>query len=349
MRNVRQQAMTSSAEAWKFRFGASIWASDGPAGKLKAVAVVADKQGQTLTYLGIRVRLFSRHHYFVPVEVVTGADTEKVTLNIALAEIEKWPSTPSDSGIVLSGSTRMNTIDTRDSRDSRDARDRGVAAGKQLGRLVQITVDPMTHALRSLVVDRGWPGEVLVPMRAVTTVDAQQVTARLGIPPDRLLPYRPDEQLRRDIYDRLFNHAPLRLDLAAIEIRPLDGVVQLRGHVSNALLRRMAEDQIQGITGMSELHNDLVADNDLAARVSMALALDSRTAGQHIGVYPRLGEIHLRGSVGTRAAYEGASNVAKAVPAVTRIVNELRIDPDVNEISVLAGVTNREDMVPGGR
>jgi osmotically-inducible protein OsmY len=147
----------------------------------------------------------------------------------------------------------------------------------------------------------------------------------------------------------LFDHAPLRLDLAAIEIHPLDGVVQLRGHVSNDLLRRMAEDQVQGITGMSELHNDLVADNDLAATVSMALALDSRTAGQHIGVYPRLGEIHLRGSVRTRAAYEGASNVAGAVPAVTRIMNELRIDPDANEISVLAGVTNREDMVPGGR
>ena len=52
---------------------------------------MADEQGQTLTYLGIRVRLFSRHHYFVPVEVVTGADAERVTLNIALAEIEKWP------------------------------------------------------------------------------------------------------------------------------------------------------------------------------------------------------------------------------------------------------------------
>ena len=343
MRNVRQQAMTPSAEAWKFRFGADISASDGTAGKLVAVGVVADEQRQTLTYLGIRVRLFSRHHYFVPVEVITDADAEEVTLNIALAEIEKWPSAPSGSGIVLSRSTRMTTI------DSRDARDRGDAAGKQLGRLVQITVDPVTHALRSFVVDRGWRGEVLASAHAVTSIDAQQVTAHPGNRRPDDMPYRPDEQLRQDIYDRLFDHAPLRLDLAAIEIHPLDGVVRLRGHVSNDLLRRMAEDQLQGITGMSELHNDLVADNDLAATVSMALALDSRTAGQHIGVYPRLGEIHLRGSVRTRAAYEGASNVAKAVPAVTRIMNELRIDPDANEISVLAGVTNREDMVPGGR
>ena len=92
MRNVRQQAMTSSAEAWKFRLGAGIWASDGMAGKL--VAIVADEQQQPLTYLGIRVRLFmfsrfSRHHYFVPVEVVTDAAADRVILNIALDEIEK--------------------------------------------------------------------------------------------------------------------------------------------------------------------------------------------------------------------------------------------------------------------
>src|SRR5690242_1900977 len=123
MRNMRQQAMTPSAGAWKFRFGADISASDGTAGKLIAVAVVADKQGQTLTYLGIRVRLFSRHHYFVPVEVITDADADadRITLNIALDEIEKWPSTPSDSGIVLSNSTRMNTIDARVARDKGDA------------------------------------------------------------------------------------------------------------------------------------------------------------------------------------------------------------------------------------
>jgi hypothetical protein len=81
--------MTSSAEAWKFRFGADISASDGTAGKL--VAVVADEQGQTLTSLGIRVRLFRRHHFFVPVEVITDADAERVTLNIALDETESSP------------------------------------------------------------------------------------------------------------------------------------------------------------------------------------------------------------------------------------------------------------------
>lgn len=78
---------------------------------------------------------------------------------------------------------------------------------------------------------------------------------------------------------------------------------------------------------MAELHYDLIADTDLAASVSMALAHNTYTAGQHIGVDPRLGEIHLRGSVGASPVFEGAGDVARAVPAVTRIMNELRIDP----------------------
>ncbi len=334
--------MTSSAEAWKFRLGADIWASDGTAGKLVAVAVVADEQGQTLTYLGIRVRLFSRHHYFVPVEVVTGADAERVTLNIALAEIEKWSWMPSDSGIVLSSSTRMNTI------DARDARERGDVAGKQLGRLVQITVDPVTHALRSLVVDRGWRGEVLVPARAVTSVAAQQVTARLGISPDRLLPYRPDEQLRQDIYDQLFDHAPLRLDLAAIEIRPLDGVVQCEGTSLMTFcgawprIRSRASQECRSYTTTSWQTMTLPRGSRWPSR-STRERPGNTSASTHASAR------YVCAEVSDARRLRGASKVARAVPAMTRIMNELRIDPEANEIPVLAGITNCEDMVPGSR
>jgi len=34
---------------------------------------------------------------------------------------------------------------------------------------------------------------------------------------------------------------------------------------------------------------------------------------------------------------------------VTRIMSEVRIDPDAREIPVLARATNHEDLVPGGR
>jgi osmotically-inducible protein OsmY len=330
-----RQSMMSNEEAWKFRLGADIYASDGTAGKL--VAVVTDGPRQYLTHVGVRVHRF-RRSYFVPVDLVTTADADSVTLSIALDEVETRSSTP--QGAVLSRSTRVNSVDTGVKADT---------SGKRLGHLVQITVDRETCALRDLVVDRGGRGEVLVPGHTIASITSQQLKVQLAVSPESLVQYRPDGELRQALHDRLEAYAPLRLDLAAIEIRPIDGVVHLRGHVSSDLLRRMAEDQLQGATGVAELYNDLVADTDLANSVSMALALDMRTAGQHIGVYPRLGEIYLRGSVGTDAAFDGASAVARAVPAVTRVVNELRINPNADEIPVLAGVTNHEDMVPGGR
>jgi osmotically-inducible protein OsmY len=123
----------------------------------------------------------------------------------------------------------------------------------------------------------------------------------------------------------------------------------LRGHVSSQVKRYLAQDQLQGLVGMSALHNELVAVDELAAAVSMALAHDPRTAGQHVGVYPRLGEVHLRGSVQTSDARERAGAVAWAVGSVTSVVNELHVDPTANEIPELSGVTNNEDRVPGGR
>ncbi len=331
---MRQPTM-SFAETWKFRLGADIYASDGTAGTL--VAVVADEQRRTLTHVGIRVHRFHRS-YFLPVDLVTAADADSVTLSIALAELETWISTP--SGIVLSSATQVSAVYDRVKPETGE---------KHVGRLVQIMVDRATCEVRDLVVDRGRRGDVLVPGRTLVSITAQQVTVRLAVSADGLVPYRPDGELCQALHERLYAYAPLRLDLAAIEIRALDGVVHLQGHVSSDLMGRMVEDQAQGVIGMAELHNHLVTDTDLAATVSMALALDARTAGQHIGVYPRLGEIYLRGSVGTNTAFDGASDVTSAVPAVARVMNELRIDPTTDEIPVLAGVTNREDMVPGGR
>lgn len=330
-----RQPMTSLEDVWKFRLGADLYASDGTAGKL--VAVVTDKYQQTLTHVGVRVHRF-RHSYFIPIDLVIAANADRVTLSIALDELETRTSTP--KGAVLSRSTRVNAVDTGINGDGR---------GNPLGRLIQLTVDRETCVLRDLVVDRGGHGKVLVSGQTIASITSQQVAVQLAVSPESLVQYRPDGELHQALHARLYAYTPLRLDLAAIEIRPLDGVVHLRGHVSSDLLRRMAGDQVQGVTGMAELHNDLVADTDLANSVSMALALDVRTAGQHIGVYPRLGEIHLRGSVSTSAAFDGASDVAHAVPAVTHVMNDLHVDPTADEIPVLAGVTNREDMIPGGR
>ena len=169
------------------------------------------------------------------------------------------------------------------------------------------------------------------------------------MPHKRLLPYRSDTLLRQDVYSRLFEYAPLRVDLPGITIHPIDGVVWLHGYVSSSGARRMAEDRARGAKGLTALHNELTSDDALAAAISMALAHDPGVdKRQQIGVYPRLGVVYLRGSVRTLAARERAGAVALASSIARQVVNELRITPSIEALSVMANVTNQPDLVPDG-
>ena len=72
------------------------------------------------------------------------------------------------------------------------------------------------------------------------------------------------------------------------------------------------------------------------------------TASERIGVYPRLGETALRGAVRSTDARKKAEEIAAKTPGVRTVRNELSGDAAAEPLSVLAGVTNEEDMVPGG-
>ena len=89
-----RQPMMACKEVWKFRLGADIYAGDGTAGKL--VALVVDETERTLTHIGTRVHRF-RRTYFVPIRRVTDGDADRVTLSIALAELETQTLTPQGS------------------------------------------------------------------------------------------------------------------------------------------------------------------------------------------------------------------------------------------------------------
>ena len=267
----------------------------------------------------------------VPMSRVVAGDHENLVVSIPLDEI-KQQGTRTPDGVRLMGGTSI------------------VAGGRTLGKLVQVTVHGESLVLRHLVIERGLGREYLVPARAVTGISAKQIQVDLGaIKPDQLTPFRTDEELRQDVYEAINNYEPLRIDLPGIEIHAIDGVVWLTGHVSSELNVRLVADQLVNIPGLAEVHNDLIVDSDLAARISYALAHDPRTAKEYIGVYPRLGVVHLRGAVHTPAARQAATEVAGGVKGLKSLVNELKVDPSAGVVPVLAGVTNDEDSVPGGR
>jgi osmotically-inducible protein OsmY len=227
------------------------------------------------------------------------------------------------------------------------------ADGVYLGRLAQMTVTAPSETIRHFVVANGAHGlhsETSASAHIIIGMTARRISVRLdGLPRKRLLPYRADRALRQDVYARLFDYGPLRVDLPGIEIEPIDGVVWLHGHVSSVSARRMAEDQAHGVNGLTALRNELTPDDALAATVSMALAHDpGADRQQRIGVYPRLGVVYLRGNVRTLAARERAGVVAVACPKVRRVVNELRVTSSAEVISVMASVANQADIIPDG-
>jgi len=317
------------AEVQKFRFDADVEASDGAAGRL--AWVVADAASHTLTYIGVKVTagtLFFGGTYDVPIHLVSTADDNAVTLSIPLEEVKKHRTRP--DGAQLTRATQVQ------------------AGSRRLGHLAQLTIAKEGALLRHLVVER-LGREVLINARLIDELAAKQIAVNLGqLTPNDLTPYRSDAELRDEVYQRIWGYTRMRPDMPGITIHAIDGVVWLKGYVSSDLNRRVIQNLMQDITGLAELHNDLIADNLLAADVAMSLAHDPRTADQRIGVYPRLGEVHLRGVVQSAQAVTAAVELARKVAGVNSVVNELRVNPRFTNLPDLAAVTNAEDLVPGG-
>jgi osmotically-inducible protein OsmY len=321
---------TEFTEIIKFRFGAPVVASDGASGVVEHVIV--DPGTRTVTHVGIKLTRYFGSAHSIPVELVKDARVEQVELSIPREEIAHKAQAMPDGFARLSEAT---TVD---------------GGGKRLGRLVQISVIHATLAMRRLVVARGLSREeVLVPVDATTHVDGKHIAVQLDeAQMKQLIAYRPDADLLREVADALYNYPRLRVDLPGIEARAVDGEIWLRGHVSSDLNSRLAVDQLVGIKGIVQVHNELVTDTDLAAAVAAALARDPRTQRQHIGVYPTLGDVRLGGVVRTPEARAAATQVAEAVPGVARVENELAVRADADVVPIFSGITGKDDQVPGG-
>ncbi|HEX5440829.1 MAG TPA: BON domain-containing protein [Ktedonobacterales bacterium] len=324
-----QNSATEFAPVSKYRFGATVLTSDGEEGSLDSLIV--DASACAITGMRVRFGLFGRELYTLPMSVIRHANPDRVDLHATLDELKRDYSQVT-AVLLLNSRTQV------------------LVGNKSVGKLVQVTVKRETQALRHLVV-RGIRGESLVSARGITAIEGRRIVigaSGQGAMPV-LTPYRPDEEIREEVREAIYDYAQLRVDLPGIAIRVIDGVLWLQGHVSSDLNKRLVSDQIANIRGLSEIHNDLIADNDLASDVAMALAKDPRTMQGNIGVYPSLGHINLRGRVRTPAARTAAYEVAHSVRGVEDVENALIVDPNAEVIPVLAGVTNQEDRVPGGR
>jgi osmotically-inducible protein OsmY len=318
------------SEMPKFHFGGKIVCLDGESGHL--VHVVFDVATRRMTSLGVRYGHLPGNVTDLPYDAVSQATGESIQLYLARAELAAAHQADVQGAVL--------------DRKSLIARDDGSGQGT----LRQIAVRPANATLAYVVAHHLRPGQdTLLQEEYITLIASHHLTITIAERELRALPpYRPDDELQREVEHILFELTPLHLDLRRITPRVLDSVLYLEGNVSNQLRADIVEDQVQGVSGLLEVKNGLVGDDQLAADLALLLGHDPSLEGLLIGVYPLLGTVRLSGSVRTNKQRMIAENDVQGFPGVRSVINHLTINPNVDMLPVLSPTgIEAEDQVPG--
>lgn len=127
-----------------------------------------------------------------------------------------------------------------------------------------------------------------------------------------------------------------RVSGTGINVDTTGGTVRLRGKVGTADEQRAAEDVAKGIDGVRSVRNDLQVvpaaerkvveskDGDLKDAAERRIKQDTRLKGADIDVRVDRGVVTLTGDVQNLDTAARASQVAREVPGVRSVKNELR-------------------------
>jgi osmotically-inducible protein OsmY len=315
----------------KFRLGTKIICSDGEEGSLSSVGF--DAARQSLFALAIRVGRFFGKTVYVSSARVVDATSSAITLDLTCEQL-LGASSAVPAGVWLDSRCVVVT-----------------SATSARGTLVLVAIHPDSKALSYIVARHLRPGQdMLLRADVVTKIDADQITVSLAEATLRTLPpYRTDEELQQDVERVIFELAPLHVDLHAITMHVVDGVLYLDGNISSSLRAEIVADQAVGIQGLLEVQNRLIGDDALAGAVALALGRDPHTRDLPIGVYPRLGIVRLSGAVHNNLQKEAAAEITKSVPGVRAVEKDLVLSRDSELLYVMSPTASGEaqDLVPG--
>ncbi|MBV9690281.1 MAG: BON domain-containing protein [Ktedonobacteraceae bacterium] len=275
--------------------------------------------------------LFGRTVY-VSYDTVTDATGDGVQLRISSAEL--LASKVEAQGTLL---------------DSKSVVEHAESQAK--GALLLIAIHPQSGELAYLVVHHLRPGQdTLITQDFVSKIETGRIT--ISVPEatlQTLPPYRPDDELQREVEDMLFDLTLLHVDLAGMHIRVLDSVLYLDGNISSSLRGDIVVDQAMGVQGLLAVKNRLIADDRLAGDLALVLGRDERTHDLPIGVYPKLGVVRLSGAVHNAQQQQAAEEMARNFPGVRSVINDLVVDPKADMLHVMSSAegAEAEDKVPG--
>lgn len=320
----------SIAEMRKFAFGVQVFGEDGADGML--ANLVFDAATRCVTHIGVRHSRFFGKIGYLAYEQVVDASSAGVKLSITRAQLE-------------AASLRVEGA----SIDSKSVVE--VAGSGSRGTVTLVAVHPINGELTYFVARHLRAGEdTLLREEYVASINPGRITLNItNATLQALPPYRPDAQLQQEVEAVLYEITPLHIDLKAMTVRVLDGVLYLDGNISSSLRGDMAVDQASSVPGLLEIKNQLVGDDSLAGDLALALGQDPRTRDLPIGVYPHLGVVRLSGAVHSSSQKSAASAIAKSFPGVRGVLNDLVVDPKADILNVMASSEGGEakDKIPG--
>ena len=213
----------------------------------------------------------------------------------------------------------------------------GVALGTQVtcsdgpvGKVQRVVLDQQTGAMTHIVVrESSTPlvqRDIVIPLSWAYSITPERI--ELAANRDDLLELpeaRSDDAISIDLLQRLNEDPRFQgVDRYTQKIEVYGGLVRLSGRVRTTELKQAAEDLARATPGVLSVDNQLIADDDIVAGVEHAL----RRRGidiQDLEVAALLGEVTLRGQAATEDVIATAVDLARGVPGVRAVVNELRV------------------------
>ncbi len=173
---------------------------------------------------------------------------------------------------------------------------------------------------KSLVVN---PGSFCQGSYAVVDLATREVTFEElpGVVP---APTEADRALQEQVQQALAAEPATREGRIGVVVR--GGIARLVGSVRTLAMKAAAQRVAEAVPGVERVENALTADTALVARVTARLAEDPRTALAPIDVSALGGEVTLSGAVTSPRVKQAAEEIARSIPGVVVVLNELRVE-----------------------